>query len=366
MEKQPMVSVIIPVYNVENYLRECLDSVVNQTLREIELICVDDGSTDGSGAVCEEYAARDARVQVIHKENGGQSSARNCGMDHACGEYVYFLDSDDYIDTDALERLYDLAEEKQLELIVFNRSVFFENAEMEKSHATLDYKIDYQNMPKEGISGCELFHIMLSQFYCCCVPLQFYRRELLQRSGVRFFDGIIHEDELFTPLILVEARRALCINNKYYHRRVRQASTMTLSTNENHYNGYFIAAAYLLAKDLCLPADETLKRETLLKRAKHLESVADNVFRKLSAEQKAHILQTAPEEYRFFFSLVHKAADGKALDHKAAAAIRASWSYRIGRAVTWLPRKVRGGVRCLRENGFSYTLRRVKEHIIGK
>lgn len=93
----PKVSVIVPVYNTEKYLRQCLDSVVNQTLQDIEVICIDDGSTDDSKRILDEYAHRDARILVYSKENGGQSSARNKGMDLAQGDYLYFLDSDDYI-----------------------------------------------------------------------------------------------------------------------------------------------------------------------------------------------------------------------------------------------------------------------------
>ena len=93
--RQPVVSVIIPVYNVEPYLRECLESVIHQTLREIEIICVNDGSTDNSLRVLEEYQGRDDRISVISQDNQGLSAARNCGMRYAGGEYIYFLDSDD-------------------------------------------------------------------------------------------------------------------------------------------------------------------------------------------------------------------------------------------------------------------------------
>ncbi|MBQ8769519.1 MAG: glycosyltransferase family 2 protein, partial [Oscillospiraceae bacterium] len=92
-------SVVVPVYNVENYLKECVDSILRQSFADFELILVDDGSKDGSGAICDAYALGDARVKVIHKENGGQSTARNAGVRAAAGEYAVFLDSDDFIDT---------------------------------------------------------------------------------------------------------------------------------------------------------------------------------------------------------------------------------------------------------------------------
>ena len=108
-KKMPKVSIVIPVYNVEKYLRECLDSVVNQSLRDIEIICINDGSTDNSFKILEEYKSKEIRLQVLSQKNGGQSKARNAGLEVATGEYIYFLDSDDYIKTDALEILYKIA-----------------------------------------------------------------------------------------------------------------------------------------------------------------------------------------------------------------------------------------------------------------
>ena len=101
----PRVSVIIPVFNVEAYLRECLDSIIGQSLKEIEIICVNDGSLDASLDILEEYRNRDSRVTVISRPNGGQSAARNDGMRYAHGDYLYFIDSDDYLDTSALEKV---------------------------------------------------------------------------------------------------------------------------------------------------------------------------------------------------------------------------------------------------------------------
>ena len=99
------VSIIVPVYNVASYLSKCLDSCINQTLYDIEIICVDDGSTDNSGELLDEYKAVDSRIQVIHKENGGLSSARNYGLDHANGDYIAFVDADDWIEENTFERL---------------------------------------------------------------------------------------------------------------------------------------------------------------------------------------------------------------------------------------------------------------------
>ena len=110
------VSIIIPVYNVESYLRRCLDSVVNQTLKDIEIILVNDGSTDGSLAICEEYAKNDDRIKIITRKNGGLSAARNTGLDNATSEYIGFIDSDDWVDTNFFENLYNTAIEKNCDV----------------------------------------------------------------------------------------------------------------------------------------------------------------------------------------------------------------------------------------------------------
>ena len=114
----PKISVIVPVYNVEKYLRKCIESILNQTFREFELILVDDGSTDSSGKICDEYALKDSRIKVIHKENGGASSARNAGLDVAKGEYIGFVDSDDWIEMDMYGELYRLIKENNTDISV--------------------------------------------------------------------------------------------------------------------------------------------------------------------------------------------------------------------------------------------------------
>lgn len=104
--KDDLISVIVPVYNVEKYLHKCINSILNQTYKNLEIILIDDGSTDNSGKICDEYALKDNRIKVIHKENGGLSSARNAGLDICSGDYIGFVDSDDYIAEDMYEYLY--------------------------------------------------------------------------------------------------------------------------------------------------------------------------------------------------------------------------------------------------------------------
>ena len=120
MKNNPVVSVIIPVYNVEKYLEECIDSVLAQTYQNIEIILVDDGSTDSSGLICDRYAEKNTNISVIHQKNSGLSAARNSGLNKANGDYIYFLDSDDYISADAIEKLFSIAENDKSDIVFFD------------------------------------------------------------------------------------------------------------------------------------------------------------------------------------------------------------------------------------------------------
>ena len=134
----PKISIIIPVYNAERYLKECLDSVVNQTFKDIEIICVDDGSTDGSLSILQEYARRDKRITNIHQENQHAGVARNVGLTQACAKYVYFLDADDWLELNACEVMYQLMEEKQVPLIKFRTWSWDEQAQQVIKNAYTD------------------------------------------------------------------------------------------------------------------------------------------------------------------------------------------------------------------------------------
>ena len=116
----PKVSILMPACNVENFLRECMDSVVNQTLKDIEIICLDDGSKDSTGNILDEYAAKDSRVKVIHKPNSGYGHSMNVGLDHATGEYIGIIETDDFADTEMFEKLYITAKENNADMIKSN------------------------------------------------------------------------------------------------------------------------------------------------------------------------------------------------------------------------------------------------------
>lgn len=227
----PAVSVIIPVYNVEDYLRECLDSVCNQTLNDIEIICIDDGSTDSSLDILNEYAKNDERIRIITQENKGPSSARNTGFDNAKGKYVYCMDSDDYIELEALEKLYDIAEDKSIDCVMF-KLINFDDETGEK-YPTRYYDMAFlkELVGEEVFShrdiGGKLFYITVSP------PGKFFNRKIL--DGIRFEEGIIFEDNPFFVEVLLKAKRLLFLDEYLYNRRIRSNSLMTSKKNFTDY-----------------------------------------------------------------------------------------------------------------------------------
>ena len=212
---RPLVSVVIPVYNVEKYLRECVDSVINQTYRQIEIILIDDGSTDSGGDICEKYALIDSRIKLIHQENQGLGHARNVGMGEATGKYVIFLDSDDYWKLTALEELAEEAEKKDLQVIVFAAQPFCDGIDQHKGPS---YSHTVQNNQVKNGAESLSFSKSHGEYYAQAC-LRFYRLDYLRDNGFRFDEGIIHEDESFSFLAYVHADRVECLGERYYYRR---------------------------------------------------------------------------------------------------------------------------------------------------
>lgn len=231
----PAVSVVIPVYNVEQYLCECVDSVLAQTLQDFEIILVDDGATDSSGTICDRYGQQDPRIRVIHQPNGGLSAARNTGLDAAAGEYVYFLDSDDYIAPYALEHLRELAVKEQADVVFFDASVFFTDCEPDPNvyryHRSRDYGA------KDGRQM--LLELLDTDEYRTAVPLMLFRRDYMQQNSLRFRPGILHEDELFTFYVYHGNGRIAHCHEELYARRMRQASIMTGSSMCRRYDSVY-------------------------------------------------------------------------------------------------------------------------------
>ena len=215
------ISILVPVYNVQNYLPRCLDSLLAQTLQEIEIILIDDGSTDKSGEMCDEYAAKHSRVRVIHQPNAGLSAARNTGLKAAKGKYVLFVDSDDYIDLQSGEKLYSIATKYDCDIVRGNSWSINE----QKKHP-------YKPVPvfDTPVSGKQFLQIGLSRGgVSMCAPFALYKRELLIKNELYFYPGILHEDELWTPQVYLKAQR-VCAENEYFYYHWTRENSITGSS----------------------------------------------------------------------------------------------------------------------------------------
>lgn len=215
MNRERKISVIVPVYNVEAYLARCVDSILAQTYGNLEVILVDDGAKDNSGAICDAYAAKDPRVRVIHKENGGLSSARNAGLDAATGEYIAFLDSDDWITPDAYGHLVEVMEKYGVNLVCGGR--------YDVDGRTGEKTVGLCPQKEEVMSAEELVGRIFLWDGCdssACDKL--YHRSLLE--NFRYPEGKVCEDVPVTYKIVLSARRAAMSDRPFYHYYHRSGS----------------------------------------------------------------------------------------------------------------------------------------------
>lgn len=209
------VSVIVPVYKVEPYLRRCLDSIINQTYKNLEIILVDDGSPDNCPVICDEYAARDSRVKVIHQNNGGISAARNAGLDIATGDYIAFVDSDDTIAKDMYRKMVDVVEHERADIVKCGV------CEVKGSEIK---KIVFPNQVYETnrLGGLlDWFHGGM-RWSVVCNGL--YRVDLVK--DIRFPVGFIHEDNYFSPLSVFKAKKIVTVKDSYYNYHINGTGTM--------------------------------------------------------------------------------------------------------------------------------------------
>ena len=225
----PAVSVILPVFNVEPYIRECLDSVTGQTLKDIEIICVNDGSTDASPEIIREDAAKDSRIRIIDQENSGASVARNSGVDAAAGKYIYFMDSDDILEPEALELCFENMERRNLEMVCFNAVSFAEDETNAEIAERENRKYFTRELNEDRVySGRELFaELKENDFFIVPTWACMISKAALVENGISFHPGIIHEDEPWTFAVMMSVSRCGCINRNLYRRRVRDGSLMT-------------------------------------------------------------------------------------------------------------------------------------------
>ncbi|NLL38516.1 MAG: glycosyltransferase family 2 protein [Clostridiales bacterium] len=261
----PKISVIIPVYNTEPWLRKCLDSVINQTLKEIEIICIDDGSTDKSGMILDEYAAKDSRFHVIHKSNGGLVNTRKTGLSAAQAAFICFIDSDDWVDQNMLENMYKAAIKTDADITI-NRGFFLENKNYSyllKSAIPAGTYRDNDLIEKVYRKMMRIENGSTGIIGSLCVKL--FRRSLLERQINAVDDRIkISEDEVCTFLCIAHAKTVTIIDEAYYHYRKSHDTSMTYKIHEDYFIN--LNLVYHTLKNGFLSADN---HELLLNELKH-------------------------------------------------------------------------------------------------
>ena len=215
--KNELISVIVPVYNIEKYLPQCIKSVLDQTYDCLELILVDDGATDQSGKICDEFAAWDKRIEVIHQDNKGRSGARNAGLKAASGEFIMFVDGDDWIDFNCLEEAYDAFDE-DTELVVFRgRNIFLDKIEDESTGEKKCFK--GQEPLVFYVEGYKHFQILNA------VWGKLYRRSLLK--DIWFIEGKYYEDVMFTTKVYAKCKACVYLDQAYYNYNIATENSIT-------------------------------------------------------------------------------------------------------------------------------------------
>ena len=211
--KAALLSVIIPVYNVEPYLEQCLDSVINQTYKNLEIICIDDGSTDNSLKILEKFQKKDKRIKLIKQQNQGASVARNAGLDIATGEYIAFVDSDDYLELNAYEECMNIMlRNSNIELIEFDMRAFADH----------NCEISCKRAKHRNVRHSRNIDLMRLSIYLCD---KIYKRSILDKYHIRFIPKLIYEDVFFSYAYMLSMKNVLFLKRQLYNYRIRKDST---------------------------------------------------------------------------------------------------------------------------------------------
>lgn len=214
----PKISIIVPVYNVEKYLEKCIDSILNQSFRDFELILVDDGSTDNSGYICDRYKNQDDRIIVIHKENGGLSSARNAGIDISKGDFIGFVDSDDFIHRDMYKILYNNIIKSEADLVICKEQNIYEDEYVELNSIVNERNLNMEELTSEEAIK-KLYKVRTTFVYAWN---KLYKRDLFKE--LRYPENKIYEDEWLSPKLLYKSSKIVYINYSLYYYLQRKGS----------------------------------------------------------------------------------------------------------------------------------------------
>lgn len=255
----PLVSVIIPVYNTEKYIRETIVSLQEQSFKDFEVILINDGSTDDSLSIMEQLATEDSRLHIYSYPNAGVAMARNRGLQYVKGKYIYLFDSDDLLISDCLERCVERAERDQLDLLFFDGEAFFDEDPLLMDDSFNYYQTKFFEEGKVYVGIDVLLEKYRTMSYNASPCLIFFSASLLKEKSVQFIPSIIHEDEHFLPMVYLHAQRVGIIPALFFKRRFRSNSIMTNKFAWRNIVGYLTVSDTLLTYKKKHP-DETTRK----------------------------------------------------------------------------------------------------------
>lgn len=385
---KPEFSIIIPVYNSEMYLRDCLDSILEQSFKYFEVICVDDGSTDNSRKILMEYAKKDNRVKVICQKNQYAGVARNNGIAHSQGDYIVFLDSDDLLTNNALKDFYGSILFYKPDIIVAGTCIFSDD--VRKAKKTDDW-LNINYIPSNDAFSAETITPYIFNFTVAGPGGKCFRRVFIEQNSLRFLSLPKSEDFYFIQLGLAKSKVIAVVRNPVYYIR-NVPNSLEHRKDEMpllFWDAILLLKEKLIEENLYEQVKQSYINANINRFAYNLKSMKtvegqEAILKKLRAVYESELgLSVFPQSYYYNqnnyvylckklaieYKVIEKPKVSNNLQQdyyiKEIEQIRSSASYRIGRFVTYIPRKVRGGIRCYKEHGMGYTMRRVKEKFVG-
>ena len=335
------VSVIVPIYNTAPWLKSCLDSICHQTLENIEIICINDGSTDNSLEILKEYQQGDSRIQIVDQNNKGLSEARNAGIKVAEGSYLFFMDSDDYLDLDSLEILSADMDNRSLDFLLFNVTSFGDDDSYTEMADNWNKGYFNRKLDENSVySGVDLFCIQKrSRSYICTAWSSMISRSFFLEKKLWFHPGILHEDEPYTFSAMMSASRCGCLNRVLYHHRYRVSSIMTNTVSFENVYGYFVG---ILDMQKTINNISHAEIDLIIDHVQSFAKTAVTKYRNCDMTEKAKYHLLPPAEQIHFINIVVYPADLLDISDnksKELRKIKKSRSYRLGRILTYIPRK---------------------------
>ena len=326
MHNDPLVSVIVPIYNVEKYLKKCIDSVVTQSYKNLEIILVDDGSPDKCGDICDKYSETDSRIKVIHKKNGGLSDARNAGINVCSGEYISFIDSDDFVSPFFIEVLYTCIKCTGADIAsLVNENGFVDGEDNRVDNLMRDSK-DYSY---EVVSSDKALKLMLYQAIPTAVQWRLYKKSIF--NELCFPVGYLYEDVATTYKAFMLAERIVLIDANAYAYRLRADSIIRMKFDERKLSAIVISKD--LYRDIC-----RLRPKLRKAAASRAFAVNYSVFLQVPQADKSSMLKLWAEIKKYRNQVLADTSPRVRLKNRAGAAISylgMNIAWKIGRKITY-------------------------------